>query len=175
VECEFNAVLQALVYLHGHNFAHRDLKPANAMLALQEDKKRASVKLVDFSLCHDMSGGPQFHAVGTLVFMPPEMVARDAHDCSCDVWSLGVTVVFLLAEKGPWKCPFDALFVPSANVGVPQLAQVKPPRLPRVVVLNRSKTKQNRSSLLVLGRLWRRRVSARALVPARPSSWNTSL
>jgi serine/threonine protein kinase len=117
-------LLQALAYLHERGFAHRDVKPANAMLSLEE-QKRASVKLVDFSLCHDTRlGSPPVHAVGTVMFMPPEMIAREPHDVLCDIWSLGITAVYLLTGRGPWKSAFDSLFLPASETSLPKLKVV---------------------------------------------------
>jgi serine/threonine protein kinase len=111
-------LLAALVYLHSKGFCHRDLKPANAMLAIEQKAKRARVKLVDFSLCSDLSSGPVVHSMGTSGFMPPEMTLRQPHHYSSDIWSLGIFVATLLEGK----CPndhsrFDAHFLPA--IGLP--------------------------------------------------------
>ena len=48
-------LLSALVYLHGQNISHRDIKPENFMLA--RDKDPTCVKMIDFGLSKDFSGG----------------------------------------------------------------------------------------------------------------------
>ncbi len=93
------------------------------MLALTtQPRRRASVKLVDFSLAADLSRGPDLHALGTTCWMCPEMVLRRPHSFSCDIWSLGVTAVFLLQNLPPFACGFDALFLPAATGRAPALA-----------------------------------------------------
>jgi serine/threonine protein kinase len=54
--------------------------------------------------------------------MAPEMVLRRPHSFGCDVWSLGVTAVWLLQNSPPFPCQFDALFVPAATGRAPALA-----------------------------------------------------
>ena len=92
------------------------------MLALTtQPRRRAAVKLVDFSLAADLSRGPDLHALGTTSWMCPEMVLRRPHSFPCDIWSLGVTAVFLLQNAPPFACGFDALFLPAATGRAPAL------------------------------------------------------
>ncbi len=91
------------------------------MLALQHSRRRAVVKLVDFSLATDVSKVPEVHALGTQAWMPPEMVLRQPHSLPCDIWSLGVTALALLQNHTGFRSGFDALFVPAATGVAPAL------------------------------------------------------
>jgi nucleoside phosphorylase len=91
------AVGEALAVAHARGVVHRDVKPANIMLDA-EGKPR----LTDFDLvaAADTTGGTRSGALGTFVYGAPECMhqPQDA-DPRADVYSLGMTAVFLLYGK----------------------------------------------------------------------------
>jgi serine/threonine protein kinase len=89
-------LLKAVVFIHENNIMHRDIKCANLLLS---DGK---LKLGDFGTAHRID--PQKPCVemkGTLRFMAPEVCKEEAHDCSCDIWSIGCTLVEMLTGQQP--------------------------------------------------------------------------
>ena len=101
-------VANALAYAHGRKVIHRDIKPANIMVD-EEDV----AKLMDFGLVRDMSQGPEAGAtsdqltmagliVGTPQYMPPEQWHGEGLDHRCDIFSLGVTLYFLISGNFPY-------------------------------------------------------------------------
>ncbi|MBK9974580.1 MAG: SUMF1/EgtB/PvdO family nonheme iron enzyme [Planctomycetes bacterium] len=101
-------VANALAYAHSRKVIHRDIKPANIMVD-EEDV----AKLMDFGLVRDMSQGPDAQAtseqltmagliVGTPQYMPPEQWHGEGLDHRCDVFSLGVTLYYLICGNFPY-------------------------------------------------------------------------
>ena len=89
----------AVSYMHARGVVHRDLKPENLVLRTARDA--TSVVIIDFGLAVDTTllGGERLlrGAAGTLAYMAPEVARREAYDCRCDVWSLGICTYVMLA------------------------------------------------------------------------------
>lgn len=96
---------RAVNYLHECGVIHRDLKPSNVLRRTVDGK----IILTDFGLAkcmHDPTGrwiaDPNAFTsrvgtvVGTLRFMPPEQAQSKDIDPRADVFSFGVTLVYLL-------------------------------------------------------------------------------
>ena len=99
-------VLPILDYLHQQQVIHRDIKPAN-IIRRSIDKK---LVLIDFGAVKDQvnqaaANNPEnttltAFAVGTPGFAPPEQMAMRPVYAS-DVYSLGITCIYLLTGKSP--------------------------------------------------------------------------
>src|SRR5947208_1638925 len=100
----------ALKCAHNGGFIHRDLKPSNIMLT--EPKGPLFTKLIDFGLVQpslpgatrsfsdDQSAdGARF--LGTPLFASPEQLREEPMDVRTDLFSLGITLWFLMAGQAP--------------------------------------------------------------------------
>src|SRR5437867_1786505 len=100
----------ALKCAHVAGFIHRDLKPSNIMLSAPEGPMFA--KLIDFGLVQpsvpgatrsfgdDQSAdGARF--LGTPLFASPEQLREEPMDVRTDLFSLGMTLWFLMAGRAP--------------------------------------------------------------------------
>lgn len=97
VQFHLACVVQALMHLHGQAIAHRDVKPENVLL-----DERGHAKLTDMGCSKQLCGNQKtYTALGTLEYMAPELLMSSGHDCSCDVWSLGVMPYELMAGQPP--------------------------------------------------------------------------
>lgn len=98
-------VAKALAFVHDEGFLHRDLKPSNLMLSMVPGTTAANVKLIDFGLVKalgqtsGMTRKGQFR--GTLLYTSPEQLREEVLDERTDVFSLGMTLWFLLLGRLP--------------------------------------------------------------------------
>lgn len=88
---------EALLYLHQHHILHRDIKPENILL----DHHR-NIKLADFGWSVHDPLNRRKTSCGTIEYFPPEIVRRQAYDCSADLWCLGIFCFELLVGSTPF-------------------------------------------------------------------------
>ena len=93
-------LLETVEYLHSNNIAHRDLKPENL---IYESVNSELIKICDFGTSIISSENNQLYSlVGTPYYLAPEVVNR-SYSKSCDVWSLGIILYFILIGLHPFR------------------------------------------------------------------------
>ncbi len=127
-------VAQALVAVKKMNLVHRDVKPSNLMIA-----QDGAIKIIDFGLTKSNPNGQGEGLelitlsgfVGTPDYASPEQLNEQTVDIASDIYSLGVTLWFLLTGRRPFRGPM-------AQVMAKHLQSSPPfdelPGLPRCVV-----------------------------------------
>ncbi len=101
-------VARALNAAAQHGLVHRDIKPANLMLVREDDELTA--KVIDFGLAKSSVTGDVEDAatlsiggfVGTPHFASPEQLEEREIDGRSDIYSLGVTLWYMLAGQTPF-------------------------------------------------------------------------
>lgn len=97
-------LLPVLSYLHSHKVIHRDIKPENILLRSQDQQPIlidfGSVKQNLRTVIHASGGVTCSIVIGSGGFMPPEQAAQRVV-YSSDLYSLGMTIVYLLTGKLP--------------------------------------------------------------------------
>ena len=101
VKTYIKQLLEGLKYLHSHEVIHRDLKCANVLVSSDGKIKLtdfgSSVKLTscDKELSKSIQGSP--------CFIAPEVLLRQSHSYSADIWSLGCMIIEMLTGEAPWS------------------------------------------------------------------------
>lgn len=117
----FTQLLSGLQAAHGANVIHRDLKPANIFLV---DRLGCAplVKIVDFGFAKDISGvrvRAMTHPnmlMGTIKYMSPEVLDRQAVDRRTDVFGVGLIMYEALTGELPFADPMTKGDVPPGKV-----------------------------------------------------------
>ena len=93
-------IISAVKYLHSFNppIIHRDIKPENILL---DENNR--VKLADFGWSNYLKQDLRNTYCGTPEYLAPEMVKKEGHNTSLDIWDLGVLMFELLCGKPPFQ------------------------------------------------------------------------
>ena len=101
-------VARALSAAEKQGLVHRDIKPSNIMFT-HEDGGDIAVKVIDFGLAKS-AGTTEESAtltaggfVGTPHFASPEQLEEGEIDVRSDIYSLGVTLWYMLAGKTPFS------------------------------------------------------------------------
>ena len=91
------SILEGLKYLDEKEIAWMDLKPANILL------KNGQVKLMDFgmSLYHSEIEDKEL-IMGTPHYIAPEMGITGKPHKRSDIWSLGITIIYMLTNTLPY-------------------------------------------------------------------------
>ncbi|HKP93661.1 MAG TPA: serine/threonine-protein kinase [Chthoniobacterales bacterium] len=101
-------VTRALAAAEKHHLVHRDIKPANLMLVKEDDD--FLVKVIDFGLAKsikheendDLATLSMGGFVGTAHFASPEQLEERQIDVRSDIYSLGVTLWYMLVGQAPF-------------------------------------------------------------------------
>ncbi len=117
-------VARALGAAHRQHIVHRDIKPANLMACREDDDEddegggAMHVKVIDFGLARSAveaeggSSGPITMGgfVGTAQFASPEQLQEQDLDTRSDIYSLGITLWFMLAGRPPFTGSMFSLY-----------------------------------------------------------------
>lgn len=101
-------VAKALRAAEREGLVHRDIKPANLMLVADEDEE-LFVKVIDFGLAKSAQKGAEDATVtvagfvGTPHFASPEQLEEHELDVRSDIYSLGITLWWMLTGKPPFS------------------------------------------------------------------------
>ena len=114
---QFIGLNKALKILYKKNVMHRDIKPSNLFLKFENDE--CIIKLADFgisryyndtnteflsqSFIDDLKGEANSGGVGTPLFMAPEILKDESYNYKIDLYSLGVTLYYLIFDEYPYN------------------------------------------------------------------------
>lgn len=96
-------ILTAVEQIHSLNIVHRDIKPENILIS-DYDRNGPNIVLSDFGLAtflneDEMATKP----CGTSYYAAPEIYTGQPYNEEVDIWSLGVTLYFLITGDSPFS------------------------------------------------------------------------
>lgn len=87
--------------MHNFGIIHRDLKCANVLVTHD-----GTVRLSDFGSSKRFENIDEFYTKslkGSPYWMAPEVVRREGHTFSADIWSVGCVIIEMLTGLPPWS------------------------------------------------------------------------
>ncbi len=119
-------ICDALTRAHYMGIVHRDIKPANVLIDLD-----GSPRLTDFgiALMVDRETITKTDSVvGTLEYIPPEILKGEPTDLGADMWSLGVLIYEMLTSQRPFISDgsMAATMMAIISQPVPDLHKLRP-------------------------------------------------
>lgn len=94
-------LLGAVNYLHMHQVSHRDLKAENFLY--EKIEQGSEIKIADFGMSAKFGNNQRMQSLaGTPYYLAPE-VLQGSYTKSCDIWSLGVFLYFILSGSHPFR------------------------------------------------------------------------
>lgn len=91
----------ALRFLKERNIIHRDIKPKNILI--HED----GIKISDFGVAKIINNHNSDQETttfsGTIQYMSPQILRQEKYTFQTDVWSLGITIYYMLFGRLPWQ------------------------------------------------------------------------
>ena len=95
----FQQILEGIGFVHKYRTIHGDIKPANILM-----NEEGRVKVADFGLSFllSSSGNREGETLGgTPHYMSPEQILNEEMDIRSDIYSLGVTLYYMLTGSFP--------------------------------------------------------------------------
>ncbi len=91
--------VRALAYAYAKGLIHRDVKPGNIL-----HKAGSDIKLADFGAAlNKVSNKTQVAAVGSPLYMAPEILTGAKATVQADIYALGMVMYMLLAGRSPFE------------------------------------------------------------------------
>lgn len=138
IQCDFTAlstkescvlialdIVNALMYLKRHGVIHGDLSGNNVLLSTNSMSPLGMrAKVCDFGRSRLTREKMMTNTLGTVSYMPPEMVLSGELNSKTDIYSLGILMIEMLTKELVWdgQQPVQILFAMSSGlrVEVPQ-------------------------------------------------------
>lgn len=117
-------IVRGIQRMHSLNFIHRDIKPNN--IFLKKVRGRLVAKIGDFDHTRELDENMTRSGIGTNEFNSPEIYLRKDYDLSTDIFSLGVTLLYMFAGAYPFK--FHNL-----NITFSKLAEKEKPDIQSII------------------------------------------
>jgi len=95
-------ICAVLYYLHQSKYIYYDLKPENVLVSFEGKNPR--IKLIDLGLAEYSPSASDYEIKGTAYYIAPELLKKENHNHSVDLYSLGIILYQIIYNR----FPFDA-------------------------------------------------------------------
>jgi aurora kinase, other len=137
-------LLHAVAYLHSNHIIHRDIKPENILI-----DSTNIIRLCDFGMSIHFVDERPHSVVGTLEYMPPEILLRNTKYYSekIDIWAIGVLTYECLVGHSPFADKTEAQIRKNILERRIDLSKVQTPLLQDFISICLQLQPENRPSI----------------------------
>jgi eukaryotic-like serine/threonine-protein kinase len=96
-------ICNGLQFLHDHGFVHHDFKPANVIFSRKGVAKVADFALWGSSVLLSLIDRDAAYSQITPMYIAPEMILKEKATTQSDMYSLGVTMFIMFANRLPFE------------------------------------------------------------------------
>ncbi len=154
-------ILRALEFVHSRGIVHGDLKPENILVepANPATGSPAQTKRIDFGLVRQEKDFVGRNVMGTLCYIPPEVITGSQIDRRTDLYSLGAVLWVLCAQRPLFDCTTQLSILKSQLEEMPRppgdYVNGLDPRLDDLIMqlLEKTPARRPRSAAEVIARL----------------------
>ena len=107
----------AFFFMKNNKIIHRDLKLDNILIKYKENNKYI-VKLADYGSSKRLDSLSKNFCntnIGTLIYMPLEILKEEKYNYKCDLWSIGVIIYILKFGKSPFNGLTENALIKNIN------------------------------------------------------------
>ena len=105
-------ICAALYYLHQSKYIYYDLKPENILVSLKENVPQ--IRLIDLGLVEYSPSPSAYEIKGTAHYIAPELLKKEKHNHSVDLYSLGMIMYQMIYNKFPFDAKIELEIYKSA-------------------------------------------------------------